>query len=289
MVQDDEAACHDQRVLGARKARALLGVAMCVVVAESALDAAILQAKTAQEFDRYAAAVEARLTREAENGGPFLGVEQQSMQEVAKARAALRRGQVVVARGAATDANRRAIKVAGGVINHWRGTVLVPNVTLDALLDTLQEPQSDRHKQEDVLASRVVERDGDSMKVYLRLRRTKFVTVVYDTYYDVRYRRTAPDRATCTSLSTRIVEIEGAGTPRERIVPDGEDHGYLWRLHTYWRYQQFEGGVLVELESLTLSRETPFLLGPLVRPIVTHIARESMNRTLESLRARFTA
>ena len=67
--------------------------------------------------------------------------------------------------------------------------MFVPHVKLDAMLKVLQEPQTDKHKQEDVLSSRVVSRDGDTQKVFLRLRRTKFVTVVYDTEYDVDYRR----------------------------------------------------------------------------------------------------
>ena len=60
------------------------------------------------------------------------------------------------------------ISVDGGLINHWRGTVFVPNVKLDQMLKVLQEPQSDKHKQEDVLSSRVVSRDGDTQKVFLR-------------------------------------------------------------------------------------------------------------------------
>jgi hypothetical protein len=201
--------------------------------------------------------------------------------------AALRRGEVIVTRGAARDASSNEISIDGGLINHWRGTVFVPKVTLDHLLSVLQEPQSDKHKQEDVLSSRVLARNGDSQKVYLRLRRTKFVTVVYDTEYDVDYKRLAPDRALSNSISTKIVEIENAGTPKERALPEGNDHGYMWRLNSYWRYKQFEDGVLVEIESLTLSRNLPAIIGPLIRPIVNSTARESMSRTLASVRARF--
>ena len=169
--------------------------------------------------------------------------------------AALKRGEVYVERGRVSREQAAAeIPIDGGLINHWRGTVLVPNVKLDNLLKVLQEPQTDKHKQEDVISSRVVSRDGDSQKVFLRLRRTKFVTVVYDTEYDVDYKRLAPDRALSNSISTKIVEIENPGTPRERALPEGDDHGYMWRLNSYWRYKQVDGGVLVEIESLTLSR-----------------------------------
>ncbi len=41
--------------------------------------------------------------------------------------------------------------------------------------------------------------------------------------------------------------------------------------------------MLVELESLTLSRAMPSLLRPIAAPLVRRIARESMVRTLEAL------
>jgi putative flippase GtrA len=252
-----------------------------------ASDEATLQAKTVRDFAKYVAAVEARAAREVSGHGPFLDIERLSGVERARAMASLKRGEVIVSRGSILDAHSNEISIDGGLVNHWRGTVFVPKVKLDDLLKVLQEPQSDKHKQEDVLSSRVVSRDGDSQKVYLRLRRTKFVTVVYDTEYDVDYKRLAPDRAISNSISTKVVEIENAGTPRERALPEGNDHGYMWRLNSYWRYKQFEDGVLVEIESLTLSRDLPAIIGPLIRPIVNTTARESMTRTLASVRARF--
>ena len=250
---------------------------------------AILQAKTLRDFSKYVATVEARRAKEITNNEPFLDIERQPPAQLAQTITALKRGEVLVTRGAARDGSSNEIAIDGGLVNHWRGTVFVPNVRLDALLKVLQEPQTDKHKQEDVLSSRVVSRDGDSQKVYLRLRRTKFVTVVYDTEYDVDYKRLAHDRALSNSISTKVVEIENAGTPRERALPEGNDHGYMWKLNSYWRYKQLDGGVLVEIESLTLSRDLPAIIGPLIRPIVTSTARESMTRTLASVRARFAS
>ena len=45
--------------------------------------------------------------------------------------------------------------------------------------------------------------------------------------------------------------------------------------------------MIVEVESLTLSRNLPFLLGPLLRPVVNSTARDSITRTLTSMRVRF--
>jgi putative flippase GtrA len=252
-----------------------------------ASEEAVLKPKTVKDFAKYVAAVEARRAKSIADNEPFLEFERRDAAEQARIMAMLRRGEVYVERGFARDAASNEISIDGGLVNHWRGTVFVPKVKLDAMLKVLQEPQSDKHKQEDVLSSRVVSRDGDSQKVFLRLRRTKFVTVVYDTEYDVDYKRVAPGRAFSNSISTKVVEIENAGTPKERALPEGNDSGYMWRLNSYWRYKEFEDGVLVEIESLTLSRNLPAIVGPLIRPIVNSTARESMTRTLASVRARF--
>lgn len=263
-------------------------IVLAIAASASASEEAKLQPKTVHSFSKYVAAVEARRARELADQRPFLEFEAKSAADQARIMALLRRGEVYVERAApARDHAGNEIAIDEGSINHWRGTVFVPNVKLDHVLKVLQEPQSDKHKQEDVLSSRVVSRNGDSQKVFLRLRRTKFVTVVYDTEYDVDYKRLAPDRAFSNSISTRIVEIENAGTPRERALPEGDDHGYMWKLNSYWRYKQLPDGVLVEVESLTLSRDMPPIIGPLIRPIINSTARESMTRTLASVRARF--
>lgn len=116
------------------------------------------------------------------------------------------------------------------------------------------------------------------------MRRTKIVTVTYDTEHRLDYRRHGRTRASSRSVATRIVELDAAGTANEREKPQGEDRGFLWRLNSYWRYEQIGGGVIVELESLTLSRSIPMGLGAIVKPIIDRIARESIDRTLENIR-----
>jgi len=261
-------------------------VSMSAGVSADSMEA-ILQPKTVQGFNRYAAAVESRLDRELRDNAPFLDIERLPAAELAKTMAALRRGEVVVSRAVARDGSASEIEVDGGMINHWRGTAYIPKVKLDVLLKTLQEPQTDKHKQEDVISSRVVQVGENSQKLYLRLKRTKLITVVYDTEYDTTYRRVAADRALSTSISTKIVEVENAGTPQEKLLPEGNDHGFMWRLYSYWRYKQVGDGVIVEVESLTLSRNLPFLFTPFLRPVVNSTARDSITRTLSSMRLRF--
>ncbi len=92
---------------------------------------------------------------------------------------------------------------------------------------------------------------------------------------------------TSRSASRRIVQLDDPGTPAERPLPEGDDSGFLWRLNAYWRYVPVDGGVLVECESLALSRSVPSLLRPVAAPIIDKVSRESLENTLRALRAGF--
>jgi hypothetical protein len=248
--------------------------------------AAELRPHTVEAWQRYVRAVEDRIDREMTSDSQFLGIDFEDAEAATTARKTLLSGGVVVDRLAAKGHDAEEISVPDGLINHWRGAIFVPGVTLDQALLELQSPSGQRHKQEDVLESRVLYRDGDTSRVYLKLVRKKIVTVTFNTEHDVRYQRLAPSKAVSRSVSTKIAELEEAGTPNEREKPVGHDRGFMWRLNSYWRYEQVAGGVIVELESLTLSRGIPALIKFIARPIINSIARESMTRTLESMRER---
>jgi putative flippase GtrA len=176
----------------------------------------------------------------------------------------------------AIEAAGESHQVSGGTISDWRGAVFIPNVTLDHLLHRLQHPGTPP-PQEDVVSSQVLARGADSLRVGIRLVRRAIVTVSYDTEHEMQFHRLTPALATARSVATRIDQV------------DGGDHGFLWRLHSYWRYEEIGNGVLVELRSLTLSRNVPALVRPIAGPLVNRVARESMVRTLEALRRYFTA
>jgi len=171
----------------------------------------------------------------------------------------------------AQEPRGHGVGVPGGTIHHWRGSTLVRGTTVGALVEALTRPGM-RPPQEDVLESRVLARSGGSSRVYLKLVRRTIITVTYDTEHQVTFVSESPRLAASRSVSTKIAEA------------DGRDRGFLWRLNSYWRYSQAGNDVLVELESLSLSREMPMLLTPVAGPIVNRIARESMTRTLDSVR-----
>jgi hypothetical protein len=171
--------------------------------------------------------------------------------------------------------------VPGAHVHHWRGAVFVPGTTVDRLVASLeQRPPT----QADVLSARIVARGPSGMHVYMRLRRQQIVTVVYDTEHLVRFARHGAGRASSTSRAVRITEVRDAGTPGERHLSDAEDRDFLWRLHAYWRYQDVPGGVIAECESISLSRDVPFGLRIVTRPLITRTAESSMRAALLALR-----
>lgn len=172
-----------------------------------------------------------------------------------------------------------------GLIHDWMGAVFLPDTTLERTLKQVQD--YDRHKTSyapEVVDSKLVRRDGDFFRVYLRLRKHKVITVTLNTEYDVTYRRLGPKRAVSRSYSTRIAEVDDAGEKSERELAAGDDHGFLWRLHTFWRFEERDGGVYMEVEALSLTRGVPRLLSAIVSPVVRQLPRESLEQTLLNTR-----
>jgi len=255
---------------------------LAAVTAYPAVPSVRLEPETVAAWDRYVRVVEQHIAGELASAGRFLALEFDA--DAARLRKEVLAGAIPI------DVVDRAIEtldVPSGRIHHWRGAVFVPRATLDEVMSELQTTAPDPAAQEDILASRMLETGRDYVKVFLRLRRQKIVTAVYDTEHLVRFDRRGPGRATTASVATRIAEVRDAGTPDERQLPPGDDRGFLWRLNAYWRYEEVPGGVIAECESVSLSRDVPSVFRFLASPLINGAARESLERTLDAFRRRF--
>jgi hypothetical protein len=253
--------------------------------AASSAPAAELHPDTLKAWRDSVEITEKRIEKEMASSLKFLALDFQDSRDAVSKRKEVLSGKIPID-PVPTGPDGKSIPVPDGIIHHWRGSVLIPGVPLDFLLSRIRNPNYEETKQEDVLDSRILEKTPDQLKLYLKLQRSKIVTVAYNTEHLVQYKTNGNDRASSRSISTKIAEIEHVSGNLEKEKPEGRDHGYLWKMNSYWRYQQVKDGVIVELESMTLSRSVPALLGPLVNPIIHKIARESMERTLKSMRAR---
>src|SRR5581483_3236865 len=181
--------------------------------------------------------------------------------------------------------DKELIEVPSGLIHDWIGAAFISGATLDQTLGLVQ--QYDRHRdyyQPEVVDSKLVSRNGDQFHIFLRLLKKKVLTVILNTEHDVRYTRLDARRAYSISRSTKIAEVEDAGKPQERELPAGSGHGFLWRLNSYWRFQERDGGVYVECEAISLTRDVPTGLGWMIGPIVKSLPRESLENTLRATR-----
>lgn len=246
------------------------------------LSAAKLREETVKAWNDYVGVTEERISREVESTRGFLAADFVKAPEVQSCQELLHSGGVCVI-DMRTEAETSKVEVPNGRIHHWLGSILIPGARLNEVIDWVQE--YDRHKKfyDDVEESRLISRKDNFFQIFLRLKRKKVITVHYNTNHEVTYFPLGPDKLYSTSVATSIREIESPGSVSEKEKPAGNDNGFLWRLNSYWRYRQTSDGVIVECESLSLSRKIPSLLF-MLEGIVNSTAREALQYTLGNLR-----
>lgn len=258
----------------------VMSAAMLTLIGTTPARSAELQPRTIAAFDHYVKATEARAASQRE----FLWVDSLPAAQRQSRTADLRAGALLIERLTTLD-GRREIPIPDGLVHHWVGTVFMPGVTMDKAVALLQD--YNRHAEiyrPNVVQSRLLERQGDRFRVFLRFSMTKVITVVVNSEHDAQFTRDGPDRARSRIYSTRVAEVDDAGTADERELPVGRDGGYMWRLNTYWRFLERDGGTYVQCESISLTRGIPFGIGWMIKPFVTSIPRESLEFTLNTTR-----
>jgi hypothetical protein len=249
-----------------------------------------LQPQTQEAFNRYVKATEARIDKELARPGGFLYVEELPDRQRSQVLASLKDGSIYMEQLHTRDSSGREMEAPAGLIHHWVGAVFIPCVTLQQTLDLVQDydHHQDIYKPE-VVRSRLVKREGNDFKIYYRLRKKKVITVILNTDHDVHYFPVDSTHCYSRSYTTRIAQVADADTPQEHEKPIGHDGGFLWRLYSYWRFEQKNGGVYVECESISLTRDVPTIAKPLVGPFIKGIPKESLQMTMGSTRSALEA
>jgi hypothetical protein len=235
--------------------------------------AAELKPKTSAAFDEVIRQTEQRLDQRK----PFLWAEESP----ARLQKVLGGALVVEPTGA------KAIHpVPDGLVHDWSGAVFLSGVSLAKTLTLVRD--YDRHEiyyKPEVVDARVLRHDGNDYLIFMRLLKKQVITVVLDTEHEVHYTEIDPKRWRSRSRTTKISEVEHAGKPDERILPPGTGDGFLWRLNSYWRFEERDGGTLVECQAISLTRDIPTGLGWLIEPVIRKLPRESLENTLRETRA----
>ena len=269
-------------VFGRRAAAVLLAAILLLGIPASAAD---LQAQAAQNYARYIALTQAQVDAELAQGGSYLWVERLPEARRAAALAQLRSGSVVIEKLETLDGGK-PIEVPGGLIHHWIGTAFVPGATLAQTLAFMQDYD---HKVEyfkpDIVRSKILRHEGDDYFVLLRFYQKKIITTVIDTDQEVHYHVVDQTHAWSRSSATRVQDVDNPGKSDERLEPEGHDRGFVWKLNTFWRFEEKDGGTYLECQAISLSRDIPAGLGWMVGSFVSSVPRESLTFTLTTARA----
>jgi hypothetical protein len=260
-------------------------IALCVLVdlGGVVVRATELKPDTVAAFDRYVHAMEARMEEDI-GRDQFLVVDRLPDARRTEAYEQLKNGQVYIEAMSAREGDR-PIKAPSGLIHHWAGVIFIPKATFDEVEAVMRDYDchEDTYKPQ-IRKSKLIERNGDESKVYFQFFNYSIVTVILNANFDVRDTRSGSGRFQTVTRSTRIAEVENADSANEHEKPVGNDHGYMWRLYTYWRIEENDGGVYVQNESVSLTRTVPALLAFVVNPLVKSIPRNVLIHLLTDTR-----
>jgi hypothetical protein len=248
----------------------ILGLALAGMLAVPGNALAEPKPAAVSAFNHYIAEVEARLQKQHQSANTFL---------VAENAARLHKGEQIIEQvppSVGTD-------LPGAMLHHWRGTAFVPGARaadFDRLMKNFEAypkvyaPQVER--------ARILSHQDEHFQVQMRTRQKHVLTVVMDMTLDVTFGRLDARHGYSLSRSTQVSEIESPGTPKERAVGPEDNHGFLWRLNTYWSSEERDGGLYMQIETVSLSRSVPAGLGWAIKPFVESVPRESLEFTLKA-------
>ncbi|HEV8145902.1 MAG TPA: hypothetical protein VGP79_05960 [Bryobacteraceae bacterium] len=168
--------------------------------------------------------------------------------------------------------------VKNGLIHDWVGATIAPGATVEQVLKVLQDYDNYKNMYKpEVVDSKLLSRDGNHFRPYVKIIKKKGLTAVLNTEYDVEFRPLGEGRWAKISRSTKMAEVDNG-----KELPAGTGHGFLWRLNAYWLIEPRPGGVYLECRTISLSRNIPTGLGWIIRPMVSSLPRESLAATLEA-------
>lgn len=227
-------------------------------------------------YDAYLGSVTNRLEQQHQSQDSFLALGRFSPQDMVH----LRAGDILVEKMTPSTSPVST----DSMLHHWRATTFVPGATVANLEQLLQSyatypttyaPQ--------VTRSQVIRQSAPGQyEVKLRVLQKHGLSVVLDSTYLVHFDHKDQQHGDNASHSVRIQEIEDAGSPSEHALSPTENHGFLWRQDTFWSYQEQDGGLYMQVESVSLSRSIPTGLAWIVRPFVESIPKESLTFTLQA-------
>ena len=205
-------------------------------------DTVQLKPQTLEAFDAYVRDAEAAMAPRLDASEPFLW----SDADAARAQQ-VRKGKIV----AQLWTGKELVHVPEGLIHDWVGAAWAPGVTVKETLRLVQD--YDNHKdiyKPEVIDSKLMSHHGNRFKIYMRLLKKKIITVVLDTEHDVHYSALGlPALVLPARTPPRFARWKTPGKANEKILPADAGYGFLWRMISYWGFEERDGGVYIEAAS----------------------------------------
>jgi hypothetical protein len=244
--------------------------------------AAGLPDDTVQAWDQYLQWANQKVQKELAPPDKFLVEDSLAQKERDEVKRKLQAGQIITGKVSGVIPARMSFSVPNAEIHHWWGAILLPNIQLSDLLAFLKDYDHHAGRFADVEQSRLISKQDDYYRFYFRLKHTQsIITAYYDTEQECQYKTWDSKHVSSRSNAYKIAELENPGTSTEREKTPGDDRGFMWRLVSWWRFEQVENGVIVELESTSLSRDIPLFVKLL--PGVSNYIRSMPRKTIESI------
>jgi len=178
-------------------------------------------------------------------------------------------------------------RVHQALIHDWLGIMFVPNASLDQVVQVLSsyDRYSEIYKPL-IRKTAVIEQAGNAVKLnVVAVQRAFSVTAAVETDEEIITAKLSPNRVCITANAVRLEEIANYGEPSEHAFPEARRPGYVWRALIVQRLEQRDGGVYVELETISLSRAIPVEVRWLIKPLTDDLPRKMLTDILNETRA----
>jgi hypothetical protein len=232
-------------------AACLAGLTCCATLQAAFLSLAHLDSKAIDAYTAYIEKFEREVIQPyAETGKMWLDVSPCCM------------GNSGFAAGKPTVEPRTNDDVAGGSIHHFSGAMHIAGATIEDMRRIMEDypayPKNfkpDVTKADGTLQPDSTERKDDHYICHLTLSEsTLWMNVEFEATYDTHYRLVAENRWLSKSVATNVKELKDAKDPSKGTYPEGDDHGFIWRTQTYWFVRQGNGGIDLQVDSISLAR-----------------------------------
>ena len=230
-----------------------------------------LEPKTLKAYEKFVLEFEKGIRAMTSGSKPFLWIESQASDK----QDSVRRGEILIFKG------HKNVDIPKGMIHVWGVSFFVPGATAEDATKLLLDYNRHKDVYPSVIDSKLLGKEGDTVRGSLKFKHKKVLTVVLNTEHQAELTRLDKGRYFIRVHSTRIAEVADSGHPEEHELPVGKDSGFMWRLRTYWFLEPQPGGVSIECQSLTLTRSIPTGLGWLIKPFVESIPRDSLMELAE--------